>query len=149
MIDIYSKGEYPANELSNFAYHPFVLDDVTISSMEGFLQSLKYMSPKKQKDICLLSGKEAKRAGRWKLFWKISQTVFWQGEEIHLLSDELQTLIERAYDAMFEQNEGFRQALVDTENEQLVHTMGKTRADQTILTQHRFISNLERLRHKI
>lgn len=42
MIDIYSNGAYLANELSNFAYHPFVLDGVHTNSMEGFLQSLKY-----------------------------------------------------------------------------------------------------------
>ena len=67
---------------------------------------------------------------------------------MHLLSDELQMLIERAYDEMYQQNEAFRQALDNAGNEQLIHTIGKTRADQTILTQHRFISNLERLHMK-
>lgn len=148
MIDIYSKGEYPANELSNFAYHPFIMDGVQINSMEGFLQSLKYISPKKQKDICLLSGKEAKRAGGRKILWRLSQTTFWQGKKMHLLSDELQMLIERAYDEMYKQNEDFRKALANTENEQLIHTIGKTRADKTMLTQHKFIGNLERLRMK-
>ena len=107
MIDIYSNGAYPANELSNFAYHLFVLDGGHINSMEGFLQSLKYRSSKKQRDISLLSGKEAKRAGRRKIFWKFAQTTFWQGKEMHLLSDELQMLIERTYDEMYQQNEAF------------------------------------------
>lgn len=67
---------------------------------------------------------------------------------MHLLSEKLQILIERAYDELFQQNEAFRQALANAGNEQLIHTIGKTRADQTILTQHRFISNLGRLRMK-
>ena len=54
-------------------------------------------------------------------------------------------IIERVYDELFQQNEAFRQALANAGNEQLIHTIGKTWADQTIRTQHRFISNLGRL----
>lgn len=52
MIDICSKGDYPACEFSNFTEHHFVLDEVEIKSMEGFLQSLKYKSPQLQKKVC-------------------------------------------------------------------------------------------------
>ena len=57
MIDVYSNGAYPANELSNFAYPLFVLDGVHINSMEGFLQSLKYRSSKKTKGYMSAFGK--------------------------------------------------------------------------------------------
>lgn len=33
MIDIYSKADYPACELSNFAVHPFLMDGVEILSI--------------------------------------------------------------------------------------------------------------------
>lgn len=148
MIDIYSKADYPACELSNFAVHPFSMDGVEIQSMEGFLQSLKYMNSSKQKLICKMSGKEAKQQGRRKFLWRIGQVVYWQGKEIDLLSDEYQILIDRAYDAMYEQSAGFRQALIDTGNETLVHTIGKTCIGKTILTEYQFIKRLERLRER-
>lgn len=146
MIDIYSKGEYPANSLSNFAEHPFTLDGMAIVSMEGFLQALKYRCPKKQAQICSLSGKQAKRAGKHKYLWRMTKTVFWNGQRLHLLSDELQLLIDRAYQAMYEQNPEFQQALLDTGGEELAHTIGKTRADKTILTEYQFVQHLYRLR---
>ena len=148
MIDIYSIGEYPANSLSNFAVHPFTLDGVAIASMEGFLQALKYRCPKKQTQICSLSGKEAKRAGKRKYLWRMTKTVFWNGQRLHLLSDELQILIDRAYQAMYEQNLEFQQALLDTKAEALAHTIGKTRADKTILTEYQFVQHLYRLRYR-
>lgn len=146
MIDIYSEGGYPACELSNFAEHPFVLDGVQISSMEGFLQSLKYMTVKKQEQVCRLSGKEAKQAGKGRFMWCVLRFVWWQEQTMDLMSDEVQLLIDRAYDAMYEQNPKFRQALLDTGDEKLEHTLGKTRMDQTILTRYNFVRRLERLR---
>lgn len=42
-INIYSKGKYPANMLSNFAPHEFDFDGYKrIPCMESFLQSLKF-----------------------------------------------------------------------------------------------------------
>ena len=143
MIDIYSKGAYPACALSNFAVHPFWMDGIAIQSMEGFLQSLKYKNLSKQKKICKLSGIEAKMQGRRKYLWRIRRVVFWQGKKIDLLSDEYQILLDRAYESMYEQSADFRQALIDTGDESLVHTIGKT-----ILTEYQFIKRLERLRER-
>ena len=64
-----------------------------------------------------------------------------------MLSDELQILIDRAYQAMYEQNLEFQQALLDTKAEALAHTIGKTRADKTILTEYQFVQHLYRLRY--
>ena len=50
-MDIHSKGKYPANALSNFAPHLFILDGVECCSMEGFLQSLKFKNPEVQKPV--------------------------------------------------------------------------------------------------
>ena len=36
IIDVYSKGEYPADALSNFYPHAFVIDGIQCASMEGF-----------------------------------------------------------------------------------------------------------------
>lgn len=54
MIDICSKGDYPACEFSNFTEHHFVLDEVEIKSMEmsnnkhaEFLKSIRLLGEKK------------------------------------------------------------------------------------------------------
>lgn len=79
-MDIGSKCGYPASSLSNFSPHPFVIDGVECSSMEGFLQSLKFSSIDMQKHVCTLVGLAAKRKGAKKAWWR-TQTLYWQGVE--------------------------------------------------------------------
>lgn len=148
MIDIVSTGSWPSCELSNFSPHDFVLDGVNIRSMEGFLQALKYKSPSKQKKVCLLSGKEAKKAGKRKLWWRLTRRVYWNEKKYHLFSDDLQILIDRAYDAMYECSPDFRKALRESGKEELRHTIGKKRIDRTILTEYAFVQRLLKLREK-
>ena len=59
-VDIWSTSPYPANVLSNLYPNAFEIDGIRCASMEGFLQSLKIEDPELQKEICTLSGKEAK-----------------------------------------------------------------------------------------
>lgn len=46
-LDIKWKNPYPANVLSNFYSNAFVIDGVHCASMEGFLQSLKFLKGEK------------------------------------------------------------------------------------------------------
>lgn len=147
-LDIYSKGTYPADSLSNFYPHPFMMDDVRCGSMEGFLQSLKYRSARKQKKICLLSGKKAKKKGNRKFLWKWTGKIHWKGQTYLRDSDEYRELIERAYDRLFE-NVDFQKALKDSSGKKLIHSLGKKDSSETILTEEEFISSLERLRKKL
>lgn len=144
-IDIYSKGEYPADVLSNFYPNSFEIDGVFCAAMEGFLQSLKYRSAAKQRSVCALSGKEAKKAGRRKFLWKLTGKVFWQGRKIRRDSEEFEFLIERAYDELYK-NQFFREALKHSVGKTLLHSIGKTDKRATILTTEEFIGNLDRLR---
>lgn len=59
-IDIHSNGKWPGKALSNLYPHRFKFDGVWSGSMEGFLQSLKTPSMGIQKEICALSGMDAK-----------------------------------------------------------------------------------------
>lgn len=150
VIDIHSKGEYPSCSLSNFAEYEFYLDNVKCLSMEGFLQSLKFRNTKKQKQVCLLAGKEAKNSTRYttaQLRWRISHNLYWQGRRINRFSDEYQKLIDRAYD-MLSQNEDFQKALKDTSSCKLTHSVGKRDMRKTVLTEYELISRVERIRKK-
>ena len=108
-MDIGSGTGYPSASLSNFAPHPFEIDGVHCNSMEGFLQSLKFSNPDMQKEVCKLVGKQAKFKGKKKNWWK-TQTLWWQGVAIKRDSQEYQTLLDRAFEAL-SKNEGFKNAL--------------------------------------
>ena len=144
-MDIGSGHGYPADALSNFAPHPFVLDGIECNSMEGFLQSLKFSNPDMQREVCKLVGRAAKFKGK-KKNWYVKQVLYWQGKEIPRDSDEYQMLLDRAYMAMATQNRGFQSALLATQNATLTHSIGKTKTNETVLTRSEFCSRLIKLR---
>lgn len=145
-MDIGSKNGYPAGALSNFSPHPFVLDGVQCNSMEGFLQSLKFESQEMQAYVCTLVGFAAKKKGRNKN-WQEKQTLYWRGVPYKRDSDEYQNLLNRAYNAMFE-NTKFKAALAATNGATLTHSIGKNKKSETVLTTQEFCSRLTYLRDK-
>ena len=139
---------YPANALSNFAPHPFVLDGVEIKSMEGWLQSLKFKGPEMQKEVCKLVGKAAKFKGKNKP-WYRTQTLQWQGKVYKRGGSEYQGLLDRAYEAMFEQSEGFKKALLAAgKDARFTHSIGKNDSSRTVLTVAEFCGRLMRLKKR-
>lgn len=144
MMDIRSGSKWPSSALSNFAPHPFVIDGVECSSMEGFLQSLKFKNPEMQKEVCTLVGKAAKYRGKKKNWWR-TQTLYWQGKEIDRHKAEYQELLDRAYEALLK-NEKFKKALAATGNATLTHTLGNRSANRTILTRAEFCRRLTKMR---
>ena len=148
-LDIYSKGEYPADALSNFYAHAFCFDGVACGSMEGFLQSLKYKDPQKQREICACAGKEAKAYGEGRIWWKLAGRVWWQGKPHRRTSKAFTALLMRAYEALFAQNADFRAALAASIGKELCHSIGGRCKRRTILTEKEFVWCLDTLREKI
>ncbi len=143
-MNIGSGNTYPAGALSNFSPHPFELDGVEISSMEGFLQSLKFKSLEMQIEVCKLVGYAAKKKGRNKN-WQQSQTLFWKGKEIKRKTKEYQDLLDRAYEALYK-NTKFRKALTAANGATFTHSIGRSKESETVLTTREFCSRLTRLR---
>lgn len=145
-MDIGSGSGYPAANLSNFSPHPFVIDGVECNSMEGFLQSLKFQSVDMQKYVCTLVGKAAKFKGKKKK-WFQNQILYWNGKEYPRKSKEYQVLLDRAYNALYD-NSSFRKALEATGKASLTHSIGKSDQSKTVLTSSEFCSRLTYLRDK-
>lgn len=146
-LDIGARHGYPSAALSNFAAHRFTLDGVECSSMEGFLQSLKFDKPHIQVEVCKLVGIAAKHRGKDRnTAWKTKMTLWWKGEAIPRLDQDYQRLLDRAYLELTRQSENFRKALLDTGDLKLTHTIGRNREYETILTQREFCDRLEKLR---
>lgn len=146
IIDIYSKGSYPADALSNFAPHKFNFDGFEdIPCMEAFLQSLKFSDVEEQKRILYLPAVSAKEAGTAK-GW--NKTLYWKGKSIDRFSREYRNLVFKAYNALFE-NAEFRKALKHSGHKILIHSIGKTFRRKTVLTWWGFTGILTVLRRKI
>lgn len=143
-LDIRSKGLYTSNVLSNLCSNGFRLDGMVCGSMEGFLQSLKRKELDKQRQICSMKGGNARKMSVTS--WQTDQVVWWKGQAIDRQSEEYQRLIRRAYQAMFEQSERFRAALMQTRGITLVHTSGEPSSYKTILTPTEFCGILMDLR---
>ena len=143
-IDIWSKDPYPSNVLSNLCSNGFKFDGMLCGSMEGFLQSLKQKDINKQRQICSMKGGNARKMSVTSS--QTDQTVWWKGQAIDRQSEEYQRLIRHAYQAMFEQSERFRDALMQTRGITLVHTIGEPNSYKTILTPAEFCGILTDLR---
>jgi predicted NAD-dependent protein-ADP-ribosyltransferase YbiA (DUF1768 family) len=145
ITNIHSKGNYPADALSNFAPHPFEFDGVSVACMEGLLQSFKFPDPQRQQEICQFSAKEAKVTGSAQA-WQ--QHLYWKGAAYPRKSKTYRQLLIRAYDAMAAQNPAFRTALLASKPI-LLHTIGRWRRPKTCLTWWEFCGILTRLRRKL
>ena len=143
-LDIRSNGLYPSNVLSNMCSNGFRFDGMVCGSMEGFLQSLKRKELDKQRQICSMRGGYARKMSVTS--WQTDQIVWWKGQAIDRQSGEYQRLIRRAYQAMFEQSERFRAALMQTRGITLVHTSGEPSSYKTILTPAEFCGILMDMR---
>ena len=146
-MDIGSGSGFPASNLSNFSPHPFEIDGIQCSSMEGFLQSLKYKSVDMQEHVCTLVGKQAKFKGKKKK-WYREQVLYWRGVEYKRDSQEYQDLLDRAYEAL-SKNDRFKNALLATGNANLTHSMGNNKISRTVLTEREFTSRLTQIRSRL
>ena len=146
-MDIGSGKAYPSNSLSNFAPHPFEIDGVKVSSMEGFLQSLKFKNFDMQKEVCKLVGFAAKKRGRSKK-WFLTQKLYWNGVEYDRKSKEYQGLLDRAFNAL-SKNTGFQKALISSGKSTLTHKIGKSKESETVLTKSEFTSRLYNIRERL
>lgn len=143
-LDIRSNGLYPSNVLSNLCSNGFRFDGMICGSMEGFLQSLKQKNPDRQRQICSMKGGNARKHSVTS--WQTDQTVWWKGRAINRQSQEYAVLVRNAYQAMFDQSERFRTALMQTRGIKLVHSSGHDDQFKTILTPKEFCNILEDIR---
>jgi len=145
-LDIKSGNGYPSSALSNFAPHRFMFEGVECNSMEGLLQAFKFDKIHIQIEVCKLVGYAAKQRGRHRE-WQRTQTLYWQGRAYPRHSLEYQQLLDRAYSALYAQSESFRKALAVSGSAVLTHSIGRSNASETILTQSEFCGRLMRLRN--
>lgn len=146
LINIYSKGKYPANVLSNFAANAFDFAGYKqIPCMESFLQSLKFEDSTEQQRVLYMTAKEAKSYGGEKSW---NRYLYWEGKKVDRFSKAYRSLLEDAYRSMLA-NPKFKQALIDSRRKLLFHTIGRTMRKNTVLTWWEFVWVLYKLRKEV
>lgn len=146
-IDIHYNGENIKKRLSNLYPYSFTFDGITYASMEAFIGSLRTSSMIEKQKLYSTYGMESWYMGH-KFSWYEKQEVYYQDRAISRHSQEYDDLITAAFDAL-NTNEDFMQALRETGDCKLIHTVGKTAKDKTLLTRKEFIGHLNRLRSKL
>lgn len=145
-MDIGSKNKYPGGKLSNFSAFNFVFDGVPCASMEGLLQAFKFENIDSQILTCSLTGFDAKRKGSGRNnYWQSKQTLWWKGIAYPRKSKEYQNLLNKAYNALFE-NAEFRKTLADAGDAVFTHSIGRNNQKDTVLTESEFCKRLQHLK---
>ena len=146
-MDVGSRNSYPAGKLSNFTAFQFTFDGVECASMEGLLQAFKFENIQSQKITCALTGFAAKKKGSGRnKQWKGKQTLWWNGEAFIRKSKEYQNLLNRAYNALFT-NENFKKALEAAGPKTIfTHSIGNNNRKETVLTESEFCKRIQYLK---
>lgn len=149
-LNIHSRAkDERSKKLSNFAKCPFELDGVTLASIEGLLQGIKYQEgdPGREKTF-EMSGLAAKVSGR-KAPW--TGMVYWKGETLQFGSEAHRALLIRGLEAKFTQCEDAKAALLATGGLTLVHKLGRRagKPGQGSLPNGRFCETLMRIRDQL
>ena len=146
-IDIHFRGINLEKRLSNLYPYQFDFDGITYASMEAFFGSLRTPDFIEKQKLYSTFGIDSWYKGH-KFSWYEKQEVYYKDKTINRDSREYENLITAAFDALFT-NEEFKQALRESGNCKLTHTVGKTAKDKTLLTRKEFIGHLNRLRTKL
>ena len=115
--------------------------------MEAFFDCLRTPSTIEKQKLYSTYGMNSWVMGH-KFSWFEKQEVYYNGKVISRHSQEYDDLITAAFDALFS-NEDYKQALRESGDCKLAHTVGKTAKDKTLLTRKEFIGHLNRLRKRL
>lgn len=120
----FTSDDWRGVALSNFSLSPFVLDEVSQASVEGFIQGIKFPPGHPAREQAFTSwAREAKACGKG----ADRQFVYWGEARIEFGSDAHHRLVERALRARFAQNEGLCRVLASTRGLEILHHTGEER----------------------
>lgn len=145
VVNIGSESDdWRAQQLSNFAESQFEIDGEWFSSVEGFIQAIKFPEDHRNRIFgSILSGVDAKKLGRH----AERKFVWWMGRKIIFGSVEHHELIARAIIAKFKQNPHCMVALIATSGEEITHDLGRPEDPNTSLPADLFCKILTKIRN--
>lgn len=147
-MNIGSGKGHPLSKLCSDSLHSFVMDGVSCTSLDSFIQSLKFEKPSQQVVICKENPKAARERGKKAMEWKNSQVLWWKGKSFDRRSEDHQALIERVVEHVAQQCIAFRTALLDT-GLTVLESSAKSKEFDTPVTEAEYCRALTIVREKI
>lgn len=129
--------------LSNLYPIQFTFRHKKVNSIESVLQGIKYQNKKVQAKVFNYFGVDAyhTRACNSFDFWGDKGLLYWQGKPIKRNQEEYQDFLDELYLSAFKNPLYFR-ALLATNNKYLLHHIGRTNQNETVLTRFEYESRL-------
>lgn len=142
-------GKGPSfSQISTSALHDFAIDGVHCSSMESFIQGLKFEKATQAASVCVDKPKAARERGKKNLGWASKGCIYWKGEGIPRSSHQHEAFLEGALNEVARQCPAFKTGLIDTGNATLT-SPGKSRESETPVTEAEYCKALTRVRGQL
>ena len=136
-----------ARNLSNLYPISFKFRGKKVASIEGVLQGIKYKDKKMQNLVLKYSGLDAyhTRGANAANFWGNEGVLYWQGKPINRHAEEYQLFLDELYVSALK-NPIYKSALLATGDKYLLHHIGNTNPNETVLTREEYESRINTLR---
>lgn len=136
-----------ARILSNLYPISFKFRGKRVGSIEGVLQGIKYKDKKMQNLVFKYSGLDAyhTRACNTLNFWGNDGILYWQGKPIKRDGEEYQMFLDELYVSALS-NPLYKSALLATGDKYILHHIGNTNINETVLTRFEYEQRLNALR---
>lgn len=136
------------SQLSTMALHSFTIDDVRCTSLESFIQSLKFERASQAASVACDKPKSAKERGKKNFNWAHSGNTWWKGEPMARDSAQLAGLVEHVIREVARQCPAFKKALLDTGSAPLLCS-GKTHESESPVTESEYARALTKVRNSL
>lgn len=113
-MNIGSGKGYPLSQLCSDTLHAFELDGVKCTSIDSFVQGLKFEKASQQMSVCKENPKSARERAKKSMDWKNSQLLWWKGIAFERRSTAHRNLLLRAIAQVAHECPAFADALIHT-----------------------------------
>jgi hypothetical protein len=138
------KGPY-SKVLSNLFPYKIKFRNITLNSIEGFFQGIKFKDKKAQNLVFKYSGLDSNNIKVASAYdWKESGLLYWQGKPINRFGKDYELLIDELYIAAL-QNPLYR-GVLKTCDKPIIHSIGENDSKKTVFTRYEFEHELNCLR---
>ena len=130
--------------LRTFADRMFWFDGVECASIESVLEAFKFRDIDTQKYVAALSARDAYYEGQKEeaALWKATKKLYWKGTVYNRDGEAYQMLLDKLFQAIFEQDKQFRLDMAFLKNAAVKSKVGSWNSERTVLTKSEYISHL-------
>lgn len=134
------------SQLSTMANHTFVIDDVKCTSLESFIQSLKFERATQCISVAGDKAKTAKERGKKQFNWCSNGHVHWKGQPMDRDSALYWHFLEHVFMEVAKQSSSFATALIESGDLEFT-CIGKSLPSETPITEKEYVRLMNKTRN--